>query len=148
MATFDVWVPEDGEEPGDNRLIEAVDAEAAAEAFADERDRDGDYTCVAGTPVTVLVHQKDAAGDYVGPVKSFTVTGESIPSYSARELTVAQRLEPVILALAREIDEDVYKSLHEHLSDAGQTATRKRLRALGESLAKALAEAGLSARGG
>jgi hypothetical protein len=79
---FLVWRPENGETEEDAREVEALDAETAAEDFAEWDDSQGDYTIVRGSDATLHVRPRDG-----GDVERFQVSGEAVPQYSARVLT-------------------------------------------------------------
>jgi hypothetical protein len=78
-----VWCPERGQEKGDNRMVVAPYAEAAARTWAERDDADSaDYSIVRGNDATVVVvEDRDGA-----PEHRFTVSGESCPVYRAREV--------------------------------------------------------------
>ena len=79
---FLVWCRDNHgvEEEGDR--IHAYDHSAAAEKWAECDDHDSaDYSIVRGSPATVRV--RATTGD--AGEKWFEVSGESLPSYSARE---------------------------------------------------------------
>lgn len=59
------------------KSIRAHDPCDAAEKYADDSDCEGDYSIVRGSPATIFV--RDASGE----ITCWTVTGESVPSYSA-----------------------------------------------------------------
>jgi len=59
------------------KAIFAHDAETAAEKYADQSDCEGDYSIIRGNEATILVR------DEAGEITRWTVTGESVPSYSA-----------------------------------------------------------------
>lgn len=65
----------------DWRTFYALDAEQAAEKWAERYDSYGDYTIVQGSPATVDVQDSE------GKATRFIVHGESVPSYSAHEET-------------------------------------------------------------
>lgn len=78
---FKVWCQDRGSTEDDARQIEAFDAEAAAEKWAEWDDHhSADYLIIGGTPATVCVRDGDK-------VRTFTVHGEPAPHYHARELT-------------------------------------------------------------
>ena len=78
-----VWVPDRGETEDDAHEIEASDAEQAAEDFAEWDDmRSADYLFVRGNEAVVHVQGKESGS----PVCRFRVSGEAVPSYTAREL--------------------------------------------------------------
>jgi hypothetical protein len=77
---WECWCPDEGETRDDPRMIRASDAEAAAEKWAEEDDRYGDYTIIGGNDATVCVAKPDN-----DEVRTFVVTGESVPEYHAEE---------------------------------------------------------------
>ena len=77
---FLVWRPELDETEEDAREVFAVDAEQAAEDFAEWDDADGDYTIVRGGDATLHVRAKDKPG----AAEVFVVSGETVPQYTAR----------------------------------------------------------------
>lgn len=79
---FLVWETDGGRPEEDAREVQAFDAKEAAEDYAEETDRGGDYTVIGGAEMTVLVRRKD---DPDAEPKRFVVTGETVPQYSARE---------------------------------------------------------------
>jgi hypothetical protein len=76
---FTVWCPEDGEGPEDGRTITAIDAEQAAELWAERDDAEGAEYRIAGgwSEPTVVVSCVD------GTQAAFRLTGLSSPVYSA-----------------------------------------------------------------
>lgn len=78
-----VWCPvERGENEADAKTIFAFDAEAAAEEWAEQDDRySAEYGIVGGSSVVVHVQAVDS-----DEVTRWSVSGESVPSYSASEL--------------------------------------------------------------
>lgn len=75
-----VWSADSGED--DAREIYATDESDAAEKWAEREDlNSAEYSIVRGNSVTVCVR-----GTVAGAVTRFDVSGESVPSYSAREL--------------------------------------------------------------
>lgn len=79
MKTFLVWCPDMGSEREDACVIEAHDAESAAQEWAEEEDcNSAEYSIVSGREEpTVCV----AEGD--GPEQQFRVSGEAVPHYYA-----------------------------------------------------------------
>lgn len=77
---FLVWRPDWSETEEDAREVEASDAETAAEDRAEEHDSGGDYDIVGGSDAIYHVMPKD---DPAAPVEVYTVTGETVPQYSA-----------------------------------------------------------------
>ena len=76
-----VWCDSDGETEADAVEVRATDAEDAAESMAETQDADSaEYSIVGGQDATFTVK---APG---GTVTRWTVSGESVPSYSAREV--------------------------------------------------------------
>jgi len=75
-----VWEADSHGEDEDGERIYALDAEQAAEKWADETDAYGDYTIIGGSEATVRV-TPDGGGETVW----FAVSGES-PQYHARKV--------------------------------------------------------------
>lgn len=63
--------------------IRAESSVLAAEAWADRHDSNGDYTIVRGSEETVRVRPLDSDEEW----SVFTVTGESVPEYTAHEVS-------------------------------------------------------------
>jgi hypothetical protein len=83
MIKFKVWclTLHQGEE--DARVIEAFDAEEAAEKWAEHEDSwSADYWIVGGEEARVMVQRSDGGG-----AVEFVVTGESRPAYTADAVT-------------------------------------------------------------
>ena len=57
-----------------------MDAEDAAENWAEEDDAGGDYTIIGGSPARIRLTSPK------GEVTEFVVEGESVPRYTAREV--------------------------------------------------------------
>ena len=74
-----VWNESESDEEN-ARKIHAVDAEDAAERWADEYDSAGDYTIVGGSEENVSVRSPD------GKLTKFRVSGETVAKYSATEI--------------------------------------------------------------
>lgn len=65
----------------DGRKIHSNDAANAAEEYIERWDSDGDYVCIGGDEIQVTVRSVlDPSKTY-----TFTVHGEMVPVYSARE---------------------------------------------------------------
>ena len=80
MAKFLVWRPENDQEPEDGRVVDAWNAPAAACVWAEREDsRSADYAIVGGTDATVRVRDVASGDEY-----EMVVSGESVPSYTAR----------------------------------------------------------------
>lgn len=137
-----VWQP--GNETEDTAAVfERSEASWAVEDWAERDDADSaDYAIVAGDRPRVCVRQVDDAGKPIGRVRLFEVTGESVPSYSAQEMDVAEALEPVLMGVVRELDEDLWKSLHQHHAE-DQREARRRRQTLCELMKRLLLEHGL-----
>ncbi len=74
-----VWDPDQGNTVEDARTIYALNAEWAAEKWAEEDDSDSaEYSIAQGTSTVVCVQPKEG-----GPIEKFKVTGEYEPTYSA-----------------------------------------------------------------
>jgi hypothetical protein len=68
------------DEYGDEGVsFSAFDHEDAAEQFAEHHDSDGDYPIVGGDSPVVVVGSD-------GVTKMMRLSGETVPSYSAREV--------------------------------------------------------------
>jgi hypothetical protein len=78
---FLVWRPDDQETEEDARTFHARDAEEAAERWAEEDDQaSADYAIVGGSSADLTVRGPD------GALTRWTVTGEAVPEYHAREI--------------------------------------------------------------
>jgi hypothetical protein len=79
QPVFHVWDEDAGEE--NSRAVRATAAEHAAERWAEDDDlRSAEYAICSGrSEPTVFVRDAD------GTVTKYVVSGESVPSYSARE---------------------------------------------------------------
>lgn len=137
-----VWRPEN--ETEDTAVVfERSDASWAAEDWAEHDDaQSADYAIVAGDRPRVCVRQVDDAGKPIGRVRLFEVAGESVPSYSASEMDIAEALEPVLMDVVRELDEDMWKDLHEHHAE-DQREARWRRQTLCELMKRRLLEVGV-----
>ena len=80
---WSVWDEDDGGEK-DACTVHAVDAQEAAEKYAEWIDSQGDYTIVGGSNVTLSVRQVGATCVY-----RFLVLGESVATYTAQHITDA-----------------------------------------------------------
>lgn len=78
-----VWCPDYGQNELDARTVYARDSEQAATKWAEQSDRDGDYSIVGGSSVTAHVRRSDVAG---APVEVCTVMGDSVPQYHAQKV--------------------------------------------------------------
>lgn len=77
---FRVWSREHHGADEDGCAVREVDAECAAERWAEEDDaHSADYTIVGGESVTVRVTGPD------GAVSWWVVSGEAVPSYTANQ---------------------------------------------------------------
>lgn len=76
------WLVRDVDYHGDHEgeRVYALDAQEAAEKWADENDSGNDYAIVSGSPATVLVRPYD---DAAATPQKFIVTGEAVPEYRA-----------------------------------------------------------------
>ncbi len=80
MKTFLVWCPDMGSEREDAYEIKAVDAESAAQEWAEEEDSySAEYSIVSGRE-TPVVH----VAEINKPAQIFVVSGEAVPAYYAR----------------------------------------------------------------
>lgn len=81
MREFKVW-RENDEEFDDGRKVRALDAESAAETWADEEDwSSADYLIVSQRDTPVVCVQGPE-----GTVRRYRVRGESVAVYTAREI--------------------------------------------------------------
>jgi hypothetical protein len=84
---FLVWCPDQGGTEADAEKIRAWDTAEAAEKWAEWSDRNSaDYTIVRGSDATVFVKTLGVdfrGGD--GEIAKLAVSGEAVPSYTARE---------------------------------------------------------------
>ena len=81
MGQYLVWCHDQTDDPEDGVTIEASDPVAAAELWAEQDDRESaEYWIVGGNEADVTV--KDTND---GTETRFIVTGEDIPSYSAKK---------------------------------------------------------------
>lgn len=80
---WDVW--EDGyhKDRSEAQKVYATDATEAAEEYALQSDAYGDYSIIGGAPATVFVVAHDAAAGT--EPQAFTVKGEAVPQYYAKE---------------------------------------------------------------
>jgi hypothetical protein len=76
-----VWEADSHGEDEDGSKVYALDAELAAEKWADEQDCYGDYTIIGGSEATVRVTPAEG-----GEPLWFVVSGEYVPEYSARKI--------------------------------------------------------------
>ena len=75
-----VWQPDGGQEENDAEKVRARTPAEAAEKWAEWDDhRSADYSIVGGSNATVCVRRADG-----GEVLRYVVSGESVPSYSAK----------------------------------------------------------------
>lgn len=82
MKRYLVWCPEYGQTKDDAYEADAIDARDAALKWAKEDDEAGDGFSIAdGSIMTVIVAEADNKKRQV----KFTVSGEYVPRYSARE---------------------------------------------------------------
>ena len=81
MSRYRVW--QDGDDEKWGSVIDTLDAEMAAEEWAERDDSDSaEYHIVGGRDITVNV--RDLETD---EVTRYTVSGEAVPQYTAREIT-------------------------------------------------------------
>jgi len=81
MTKYRVWRPDQDEAFEDGRLIDAWDANRAVCSWAEWKDSSSaEYSIVGGNDETVMVRAVN------GPIVEyeFIVSGESVPSYTAR----------------------------------------------------------------
>ena len=137
-----VWNPEASTEDM-AKVFERSEASWACEDWAERDDMESaDYMIVGGERARVCARQVDDEGKPVGPVRYFEVAGEAVPSYSANEMDIEEALEPVLMDVVRELDEDVWKSLHEHHTEDRKEAIQRR-RTLCAVMKRSLLERGL-----
>jgi hypothetical protein len=79
-----VWQLDDPER-FDVRTVYGIDAQEAAEKWADREDSLGDYWIVQGGNPIVCVQRAD---DDEAPIEYLAVEGESVPQYHAAEMTL------------------------------------------------------------
>ena len=78
-----VWCPDEGETAEDARTFYGRGADDAAEKWAEDDDSQStEYRIVSGKREPVVCVQSVEGGD----VLRFSVAGESVPSYTAREI--------------------------------------------------------------
>jgi hypothetical protein len=65
--------------------VRAINKQHAVERWAEESDRYRDYEIINGSPVTVLV-RRSRTNEW----DTYVVTGESVPSYSARRVATKE----------------------------------------------------------
>lgn len=76
-----IWRPEHSETEDDARTVYGMSARYAVEKWAGDRDRNGDYDIVRGNEAIVMVRPSDLSAEAV----RYSVMGESVPEYTARE---------------------------------------------------------------
>jgi hypothetical protein len=82
-----VWCPDDGSTEDDGKTFRANSPSGAAEQWAEWNDRhSADYNIVKGCGAVVHVRSEDG-----GETSVFTVTGETVPLYSARLMAMPVR---------------------------------------------------------
>lgn len=66
-------------------LVYAEDTETAAEQWAEQYDRNSDYSIVSGRRPHVVYVRSVADEDFIGPTwaECYSVEGEAVPTYSA-----------------------------------------------------------------
>lgn len=79
---WDVWCERDGEKRGDHNPIHGDDAQDAAERYAERSDTDSAEYSFMKYPGQVMVAPIDNSEE----PKRFSVEGEAVPSYHAREI--------------------------------------------------------------
>ena len=80
MRKYRIWQPDQGNTEACGRLVEAYCIEEAVERWAYLDDRESaEYNIVGGSDATVMVRDIEADA-----LSTWTVRGESIPSYHAR----------------------------------------------------------------
>jgi hypothetical protein len=77
---WDVWETTEARE--DARHIYARNADIAAEKYAERDDANGEYSIVGGSPIWVCVAKHGSE-----EISTFTVEGESVPEYTATEIS-------------------------------------------------------------
>lgn len=84
--TFKVWNPGAGETEKDADVIAEDGARDAAEIWAEDTDsRDSEFPIADGN-VSPIVHVLHADGPEKGKIERFQVSGEFVPTYTARSL--------------------------------------------------------------
>ena len=78
-----VWQPDQGSTREDARTVYAYSRDTAVERWAERDDAESaDYCIIRGTEATVLIARAD--GPEKDVVATYTVSGESVPEYTAR----------------------------------------------------------------
>jgi hypothetical protein len=80
-----VWQLDDPER-FDQRAVHAIDAQEAAEKWADQEDSYGDYWIVQGGNPIVCVQAASGCDD--APIEYLAVEGETVPQYHAQAMTL------------------------------------------------------------
>lgn len=90
MPKYIVWCPDDGEERDSGaRAIEACNVYAACEEWAERDDcESAEYWLAHGNDKTVF------AEDEGGKLHQIIVSGETVPSYSARLIVTPNKNSP------------------------------------------------------
>lgn len=84
--TFKVWNPGEGETEQDGDTITGDGASDAAELWAEDTDeRDSEFP-IADGDVHPIVHVRHVDGPEKGKIERFRVSGEFVPTYTARSL--------------------------------------------------------------
>ncbi len=78
---WDVWHNDPFYGREDAETVYAVDAEEAARKWGESYDSDGDYSLLGGAEIEVFVAKRDDPKTVL-----YSVSGESIPVYSATEI--------------------------------------------------------------
>ena len=90
-SKFYVWCPDHGESPEDARKFEALDAQEAAEKWADWNDGYfAEYAIVGGKEVARVCVREQGESE----VRGFTVSGRAVPTYTARSLPMGDWAMP------------------------------------------------------
>lgn len=82
MPLWAVWCPDYDQAQSDAKHVAGKTAAHAAERWAEKDDAGGDYDIIGGCPAVVMV----APTNEEGPVLQFRVSGESVPTYRAKQL--------------------------------------------------------------
>ncbi len=85
LPAFLVWYEGHGDDPEEaHDVVHAYNDSYAVEAWASEHDSYGDYTIVGGSDETVKVRPRGET--FEGKWVTFSVSGESVPSYHATKM--------------------------------------------------------------
>lgn len=83
LPMFVVWSPEEDQTQDDGERIRALDAQHAAELWADKAGRVScEFLLLSGETITVCVFNEKTK-----EITRWQVSGEAIPHYNAREMS-------------------------------------------------------------